>query len=93
MDKFTSDIIQDYNHRTDLGFAHHMYNESSNRNTREQGITHVERLQEIPEYFNGLMSIKKLEKECNQLHKRIKQNIEDKIFDERKYFGVVAQER
>lgn len=90
MDKFTSDIIQDYNRRTDLGFANHMYNESSNLNPR---ITYTEMLQKIPEYFNGLMSIKKLEKKCNQLHKRIKQNIEDKIFDEKKYFGVVAQER
>lgn len=90
-DDFVDKFIQDYNviqheGNSDFGSArHHKYHESSNLNQDDNvlkiksNITFInlKTLQQIPERFLELMNLKKLQKKCNQLHRQIRNKLQN----------------
>lgn len=83
IDKFVNEnnLIQ-HTRNSDFGSAkHHKYQESSNKSflNIKSNITFInlKRRQEIPQHFWDLMNFKTLQKKCNQLHRRIRQTLQN----------------
>lgn len=84
---FVDKFIEDFGlikHHT----KHHQYLESSNLQSNGLSLKpnftliYLKKLQEIPEHFLQLMNLKALQKKCNQLHKRIRHNLQPKNADD-----------
>lgn len=90
-DNFMEKFIEDFNaikHRRSSHSKHHQYQESSNFKSNELSIKtnftliYLKKIQQIPERFLQLMNLKNLQKKCNQLHKRIRQNLQHENADD-----------
>lgn len=83
VDKFIQDyIVIRHGWNSDFGTAkHHKYHESSNLNAlnMSSNVTFINlmKLKQIPQHFLELMNLKKLQKKCNQLHKQIRQKLQN----------------
>lgn len=91
MEEFVNKFIDEHNFlkmHQNAAFGYHQFYESSNLNGNALQIKpnatfiNLKRIQEIPERFLELMNLKKLQKKCNQLHKRIRRNIERENADD-----------
>lgn len=102
-DDFVDKFIDDFDklrHLQSDHTRHHLYQESSNLDLNGLNIkpnftlVYLKKLQEIPEHFLQLMNLKSLQKKCNQLHKRIRQNIQAENSDDEgmEDFGTVKQD-
>jgi hypothetical protein len=67
---------------------HHQYHESMNIIDNEVltikpnvKFIQLKKIQEIPEHLLNIMNLKKLKRQCNQLHKRIRQNLRAQHID------------
>lgn len=82
---FMEQFIQEYNfirHQRNGEFGserHHKYLESSNGNSlsinANATFVPLTRLQQIPDHLMELMNLNKVQKKCNQLHRRIRQTL------------------
>lgn len=92
VDDFVDKFIEEFNfirHGQRGGFdSQHMYHESSNVDHAALSIkpnvtfVNLKRLREIPEHFVELMNLKKIQKKCNQLHRQIRQKLQNETGDE-----------
>jgi hypothetical protein len=82
---FVEKFVEDFSsikHQRSGHAKHHQYHESSNLESNGLYIKsnftliYLKKLQEIPEHFLQLMNLKTLKKKCNQLHKRIRHNLQ-----------------
>lgn len=90
-ENFAEKFIEDFSlikHKRNGHAKHHQYHESSNLDSNGLNIKpnftliYLKKLQDIPEHFLELMNLKSLQKKCNQLHKRIRQNLQPEISDD-----------
>lgn len=87
LDQFVteSDMLLHSQNRNSRETRHHKYLENSNSREADTifksnvTIVHLKSLHQIPEKFLELMNLRNLRKKCNQLHKRIRHQLRDKI--------------
>lgn len=89
VDKFTGEF--DYIRKEKLSGTkhakHHQYHEDANVNVELREMKpnvkfiQLKRLQDIPEHMLEMMNLKKLKKKCNQLHRQIRQKLQEKKGD------------
>lgn len=94
VDKFTEDF--DYIRKEKLSGTkhakHHQYHEDVNVNEELREMKpnvefiQLKKLQNIPEHILEMMNLKKLKKKCNQLHRQIRQKLQEKNGDNEEDF-------
>lgn len=94
MTNFVEQFTDEYNfirHRENIDFGstrHHKYLQSSNMDGDALSIKpnvtfiNLRRIQDIPLRFLELTNLKKLQKQCNQLHKQIRRSIQHENDDD-----------
>lgn len=89
VDEFVDKLVKENNmlfynqNKNSRVTRHRKYLENSN--SRDTGtisnsnvtIVHLKRLQQIPEHFLELMNLRSLQKKCSQLHKHIRQQLQN----------------
>lgn len=102
IEKFNEDVsfIRNEKLSSTKHAKHHQYHESMNLKNIDNElltmkstakITPLKKLQNIPEHLHELMNMKKLKKKCNQLHRRIRQNIRGEEDEDNKEEGFDAE--
>lgn len=87
-ENFVDKFIEDFSvikHQRSGHAKHHQYLESSNLKLDIKPnftLIYLKKLQEIPEHFLQLMNLKSLQKKCNQLHKRIRHDLQPENVDD-----------